>query len=186
MSKPNNEEPTEEDVYAACTSAPLSSYKLQHAASIRDVSSYWSHLASTKLEWFAPFPSGSAALIGSLEDGSASWFSGGRLNVCHNAVDRYCSFPYNRGNDTAILWEGDEPTSVVRVTYDELRKEVCRVSNAFVKSGVRRGDVVTLYMPMVPELAVTMLACARIGAVHSVIFAGFSSDAIADRMRGCT
>ena len=176
-------------VYGANTAATLSSYESQYASSIRDVSSYWSKLAASRLDWYAPFVSaggggrGGGALSGSLTDGSVSWFGGGKLNMCHNAVDRYCSAPYNRGNEIAIIWEGDEPTDVLRITYDELRGEVCRISNALLTSGVRRGDVVTLYMPMVPELAMTMLACARIGAVHSVIFAGFSADAIADRIQ---
>ncbi|KAL3807302.1 hypothetical protein ACHAXA_008527 [Cyclostephanos tholiformis] len=184
MSKSEIQEESPMEVYDANTTAPLSSHKAHHASSIRDVSSYWSNLATSKLEWFAPHVGGaSGALSGSLIDGSVSWFAGGKLNVCHNAVDRYCHAPYDRGNDVAIVWEGDEPTSVLRITYDELRMEVCRISNALMFGGVRRGDVVTLYMPMVPELAMTMLACARIGAVHSVIFAGFSADAIADRIQ---
>ena len=105
---------------------------------MRDVSSYWSDLASARLEWFAPPPPG-CALIGNMSDGGASWFSGGKLNACHNAVDRYCLPPYDRGNEIDILWEGDEPTDVARITYEELRKEVCRISNALLSCGVRRG-----------------------------------------------
>ena len=162
------------------TTCPLQAYHSQYATSIQDVSTYWSNLATSLLDWYAPFPTG---LSGSLQDGSTGWFTGGKLNVCHNAIDRYCAAPYHRGAETALLWEGDEPTSTLRWSYLELRDEVCRIANALAASGVRRGDVVTLYMPMVPELAMTMLACARIGAVHSVIFAGFSADAIADRVR---
>lgn len=121
-------------------------------------------------------------MTGSFKDGSVSWFAGGKINVCHNAVDRYCLAPYNRGDEIAIIWEGDEPSSVKNITYRELQLSVCRIANALKSQGVQKGDVVTLYMPMVPELAMTMLACARIGAVHSVIFAGFSADAIADRI----
>ena len=124
----------------------------------------------------------SKKIKGSFQEGSVSWFSGGKINVCYNAVDRYCMAPYNRGAETAIIWEGDEPDSVSHISYHELHLNVCRIANALKASGVRKGDVVTLYMPMVPELAYTMLACARIGAVHSVIFAGFSADAIADRV----
>ena len=171
-----------DEVYIASTSASLAQYHSTHAASIRDISSYWSGLATSKLEWFAPFPSG-AVITGNFLDGSVSWFAGGKLNVCYNAVDRYCLAPYNRGNETAILWEGDEPTSVKHISYHELHNSVCRIANALKAIGVQKGDVVTLYMPMVPELAMTMLACARIGAVHSVIFAGFSADAIADRIQ---
>ena len=166
-------------IYNPSTSASLALYKSSHTASIKDTSSYWSDLAKSKLDWFAPFPS---AVTGSFKDGSVSWFAGGKLNVCHNAVDRYCLPPFNRGDETAIIWEGDEPSSVKYISYHELQLSVCRIANALKASGVQKGDVVTLYMPMVPELAMTMLACARIGAVHSVIFAGFSADAIADRI----
>eukprot|EP00970_Alexandrium_tamarense_P000521 scaffold67_cov192-Alexandrium_tamarense.AAC.7 len=166
-------------VYHPSTSASLALYKANHATSIQDTSAYWSDLAKSKLDWFAPFP---AAVTGSFKDGSVSWFAGGKINVCHNAVDRYCLAPYNRGDEIAIIWEGDEPSSVKNITYRELQLSVCRIANALKSQGVQKGDVVTLYMPMVPELAMTMLACARIGAVHSVIFAGFSADAIADRI----
>lgn len=168
-------------MYDAQTSASLAHYQSTHSSSIRDISSYWSELASTKLDWFAPFPTGSA-VTGDFQNGSVSWFAGGKINMCHNAVDRYCAAPYHRGDETAIIWEGDEPTSVKHISYRELQLDVCRIANALKASGVQKGDVVTLYMPMVPELAMTMLACTRIGAVHSVIFAGFSAEAIADRI----
>jgi acetyl-CoA synthetase len=141
-----------DSVYNPSTSASLSLYKAAHAASIKDTSVYWSELAKSKLHWFAPFP---AAVTGSLQEGSVSWFAGGKLNVCYNAVDRYCLPPFNRGNETAIIWEGDEPDSVKRITYHELQLGVCRIANALKASGVQKGDVVTLYMPMVPELAMT-------------------------------
>jgi len=166
-------------IYNPSHSASFAQYKSTHASSINDISSYWSDLATTKLDWFAPFPT---AVTGSFEEGSIAWFAGGKINVCHNAVDRYCTAPFNRGDETAIIWEGDDPDSVQHISYHELQLNVCRIANALKASGVRKGDVVTLYMPMVPELAMTMLACARIGAVHSVIFAGFSADAIADRI----
>ncbi|KAL7530592.1 hypothetical protein ACHAXR_003580 [Thalassiosira sp. AJA248-18] len=168
-------------LYDASTSASLSHYQSIHSSSIRDISSYWSDLANTKLDWFAPFPAG-AAVTGTFEEGSVAWFAGGKINVCYNAVDRYCKAPYNRGAETAIIWEGDEPSSTKHISYHELQLSVCRIANALKASGVQKGDVVTVYMPMVPELAMVMLACARIGAVHSIIFAGFSADAIADRI----
>lgn len=174
-----HEEDLPDAVYNPSTSASLALYKSAHASSIQDTASYWSQLAKSKLDWFAPFPS---TVTGSFKDGSVSWFSGGKLNVCFNAVDRYCLPPFNRGEEIAIIWEGDEPDAIKRITYRELQLDVCRIANALKASGVQKGDVVTLYMPMVPELAMTMLACARIGAVHSVIFAGFSADAIADRI----
>ena len=171
------------ELYDATTSASLAHYSSIHSSSIRDISSYWSNLATSKLDWFAPFPTeGSAAITGSFQEGDVSWFAGGKLNVCYNAVDRYCTAPYNRGDETAIIWEGDEPDDVTHISYHQLQLGVARIANALLASGVRKGDVVTLYMPMIPELAMVMLACARIGAVHSVIFAGFSADAIADRI----
>ena len=105
------------------------------------------------------------------------------MNTCFNAVDRWCLAPHNRGDSVAILWEGDEPDDVRRITFSELQKKICQIANALKSQGVKKGDVVTIYMPMIPEIAMTMLACARIGAVHSVIFAGFSADAIAERVR---
>ncbi|KAL7547088.1 hypothetical protein ACHAWF_010404 [Thalassiosira exigua] len=168
-------------LYDASTSASLSLYSALHSASIRDPSAYWSSLAASKLDWFRPFPP-SDALSGKFVDGSVSWFAGGKINACHNAVDRYCAPPFRRGGETAIVWEGDEPGTVQHISYDRLKSDVCRIANALKSGGVRKGDVVTLYMPMVPELAATMLACARIGAVHSVVFAGFSADAVADRV----
>ena len=131
-------------LYSPSTSSSLDSYKSLHATSIADVSSYWSNLAKSSLEWFAPFPEASA-LAGSFEDGSVSWFVGGKINACYNAVDRHCA---TRKDEVAIIWEGDDPSHVERITYDELRKMVCRIANALKAEGVRKGDVVTLYMPM--------------------------------------
>ena len=124
-------------VYDATTAASLAAYRSSHAASIRDTSAYWSSLAQDKLEWFAPFPRGGKD-GGRFADGSVSWFAGGRLNVCHNAVDRYCAAPYHRGGEVAIIWEGDEPDQVQRITYHELRQEVCRIANAMAASGVKK------------------------------------------------
>ena len=128
------------------------------------------------MDWFAPFTN---VQSGTLEEGDVAWFENGKLNACYNAVDRWC---VDHGDDVAIIWEGDEPSDVKRITFTEMQKKIGKIANALKSKGVKKGDVVTIYMPMVPELAMTMLACARIGAVHSVIFAGFSSDAIADRI----
>jgi len=168
------------EVVPPSTGASLAQYKSAYATSIQDTAAYWSNIATSKLHWFAPFPE---VLSGSFAEGSVSWFAGGRLNVCYNAVDRYCMAPYNRGDETAIIWEGDEPGTVQHISYHELKSSVCKIANALKASGIQKGDVVTIYMPMVPELCMTMLACARIGAVHSVVFAGFSADAIADRIQ---
>lgn len=135
-----------EPLYNPSTTASLASYQTTHSSSIRDISSYWSDLATSKLDWFAPFPTGSV-VTGSFEEGSVSWFAGGKINVCHNAVDRYCVAPYNRGEETAIIWEGDDRDCVKHISYHELQLSVCRIANALKASGVRKGDVVTLYMP---------------------------------------
>lgn len=118
---------------------------------------------------------------GNFEKGNVAFFLNGKINACYNCVDRHV-FEYGNGDDVAIIWEGDEPSDTSHVTYQELLDKVCQIANAFKSMGVKKGDVVTLYMPMIPECLMTMLACARIGAVHSVIFAGFSADAIAERV----
>src|SRR5262249_19099602 len=116
------------------------------------------------------------------DDLHVRWFYDGTLNVCWNCVDRHLR---KRADQTAILWEGDEPTESRAVTYAELHEEVCRFANVLKARGVKRGDRVTLYMPMIPETVYAMLACARIGAVHSVVFAGFSPDSLANRIIDC-
>ncbi len=108
-----------------------------------------------------------------------SWFEGGKLNVSYNCVDRHLE---DRGSQTAITWAGDEPGTYREITYRELHQEVCRLANVLLHHGVRRGDRVCFYMPMIPELTYGMLACARIGAIHSVVFAGFSADSLRDRI----
>jgi len=101
------------------------------------------------------------------------------MNTCYNCIDRHIE---ERGDQTAILWEGDDPSDTKAITYKQLLRKVCQIANALKSQGVKKGDCVTIYLPMMPEVAMTMLACARIGAFHSVIFAGFSADAIADRI----
>jgi len=168
-------------VYEANSDAQFSAYKEKYAESIADTSKYWGALAKSELEWFAPF---THVQNGSFDDGSVSWFLNGKLNACYNAVDRWCLPGTNyRGQDVAILWEGDEAGDVRKITFEQLLKRVSQIANALKSQGVKKGDVVTIYMPMIPEIAMTMLACARIGAVHSVIFAGFSADAIAERVK---
>jgi len=114
-------------------------------------------------------------------DVSIQWYADGELNVAANCLDRHLT---NHGEETAIIWEGDDPSESRHISYRELHQEVCQFSNALLAQGAKKGDVITLYMPMIPEAAVAMLACARIGAVHSVIFGGFSPDAIAGRVQG--
>jgi len=165
-------------VYPPNLKNPLEAYKVEHAASIADPAAYWSKLANEKLSWFAPF---NKSMHGSFEKGNIAFFLNGKINACYNCIDRHV-LEYGNGDDIAIIWEGDEPDQTRRITYQELLDKVCQIANVFKSYGVSKGDVVTLYMPMIPECLMTMLACARIGAVHSVVFAGFSSNAIADRV----
>ena len=157
----------------------LDRYYIQHQESIKDPAGFWSRKATEYLDWFEPFDP-SAALQGSFEYGDVTWFAGGKLNLCYNAIDRHVRS--GKANQTALIFEGDEPNNVLTYTYAELLRETSQVANALKSEGVKKGDVVTVYMPMSPKLAITMLACARIGAVHSVVFAGFSSEALAQRI----
>ena len=111
-----------------------------------------------------------------------NWFYDGTLNVTYNCIDRYAK---NDPDKVAIIWEGDNPKDVKKITYKELLENVCKTANVLKKIGVKKGDRVTIYLTMIPELAYTMLACARIGAIHSIIFGGFSSDSIAGRIIDC-
>lgn len=173
---------TDDDVdilpeYDAITLSALSNYRKEHAKSIHNPKAFWKSKALHFLDWDRPFQS---VLHGTLQDGNVCWFPGGQLNVCYNAVDRHVL--QGHGDKVAMIFEGDEPTDVRHITYDDLLYKVSQIANALKSQGVQKGDVVTIYMPMIPELAMTMLACARIGAVHSVVFAGFSSEALASRI----
>jgi len=155
-------------------------YKIQHKESIENPAAFWAQKATEHLTWFHPFdPDPATVLQGSFEHGDVTWFAGGKLNLCYNAIDRHIP---RKGNQIALIFEGDDPANVRRYTYAELLRETCQIANALKTQGVQKGDVVTIYMPMTPQLAMTMLACARIGAVHSVVFAGFSSEALAQKI----
>jgi acetyl-CoA synthetase len=153
----------------------LEEYRRHYAESIADPKAFW-EAAARELDWFAPWTK--------VLDDSAKpffkWFVGGQTNLCHNAVDRHLAA--GLGDKVALLWEGEPEDENRRLTYRELHHEVCRFANTLKKLGIRKGDAVALYLPMIPELAVALLACARIGAVHSVIFAGFSAESIRDRV----
>ncbi len=110
------------------------------------------------------------------------WFEDGALNVAANCIDRHLA---RRGSQTAIIWEGDDPKDSKRISYRQLHEEVCRFANVLKARGVQKGDRITIYLPMIPEAAYAMLACARIGAVHSVVFGGFSPDSLAGRITDC-
>ena len=166
-------------VYDAKAASAFDKYKQDYAESIAKPAHFWAEQARERLTWERPFDPHSV-MRGSLDDGDITWFAGGKLNVCANAIDRHVNS--KTANDVAMVWEGDEPGDVRRFTYADMLHKVSQISNALKSQGVKKGDVVTIYMPMIPELAMTMLACARIGAVHSVVFAGFSSEALANRI----
>ncbi len=138
-----------------------------------DPAGFWGELAKSELDWFKPF---TETMSGEMPN--TKWFADGQLNACYQCVDRHLTTW--RKNKAAIVWEG-EPGDTRTLTYQQLHHEVCKFADVLDKLGVQAGDRITLYMPMVPELAVAMLACARVGATHSIIFGGFSADAIADR-----
>ena len=156
------------------------SYEATYRRSIEDSEGFWREQAA-RLDWITP-PQQIRDLSYQLDDFRIRWYADGELNVCFNCVDRHLP---EKADDTAILWEGDDPARDERISYGELHRRVCRFANVLKARGVGKGDRVTLYMPMIPEAAVAMLACARIGAVHSVVFGGFSPDALAGRVIDC-
>ena len=137
--------------------------------------------AARRLDWITPFSKVSDVSFDA-DDLHIRWFEDGVLNVCANCVDRHLE---TRGDQTALIWEGDEPTDSREISYRELHAEVCRFANVLKAHGVKKGDRVTIYMPMIPQAAYAMLACARIGAVHSVVFGGFSAESVANRIADC-
>ncbi|MFA5940131.1 MAG: acetate--CoA ligase [Sinimarinibacterium sp.] len=155
-------------------------YEQMYRRSIEDSAGFWREQGGT-LQWIRPFTK--VRNVSFARDAvSIKWFEDGALNVSANCLDRHLA---TRGDQTAILWEGDDPKESRRVSYRELHGEVCKLANALHALGVKRGDRVTIYLPMIPEAAVAMLACARIGAMHSVVFGGFSPDALAGRIEDC-
>jgi acetyl-CoA synthetase len=155
-------------------------YEAAYAESIRDPDGYWGKEAA-RLDWMTPFTKVKNASFDA-DNLSIKWFEDGALNVAANCIDRHLA---TRGDQTAIIWEGDDPADSKHITYRQLHEEVCRFANVLKARGVKKGDRVTLYMPMIPEAAYAMLACARIGAVHSVVFGGFSPDSLAGRLTDC-
>ena len=157
----------------------LEEYQRKYTQSIQDPEKFWDNEAKERIDWYVPYKS---VLTGSLEKGDYRWFEGGKLNACYNCVDKHA---HNTPHKAAIIWESDEPGQGRTITYEQLAREVSRIAKVMLNHGVKKGDVVTIYMPMIPEVAMVMLACARIGATHSVIFAGFSSVALRDRIVDC-
>jgi acetyl-CoA synthetase len=155
-------------------------YATLYAESVKDPDGFWRKQAG-RLDWIRPFTKVSD-VSWKAEDLHARWFEDGALNVAANCIDRHLA---RRGNQTAIIWEGDDPRDSKHITYRQLHEEVCRFANVLKARGVKKGDRVTIYLPMIPEAAYAMLACARIGAVHSVVFGGFSPDSLAGRILDC-
>jgi acetyl-CoA synthetase len=151
-------------------------YLAMYEQSISDPDTFWADRADEFLTWSKKWDS-----VQNVDFNTAHirWFEGGKLNVCVNCVDRHLEA---RGDQTAIIWEGDDPTVDENITYRDLHERVCRFANALKQRGVKKGDRISIYMPMVAEAAVAMLACARIGAVHSIVFGGFSPEALKDRI----
>ena len=151
-------------------------YQQMYKQSVDDPDGFWAEQAEKFVSWYKPWDK---VLEWDYNEGKISWFEGAELNVCYNCVDRHLE---SRGDQTAIIWEGDDPGEDKKISYRELHSEVCRLANVLKARGVEKGDRVCIYLPMIPEAAYAMLACARIGAVHSVVFGGFSPESIKDRI----
>ncbi|HZH16008.1 MAG TPA: acetate--CoA ligase [Archangium sp.] len=164
-----------EPITARARVKSLEEYRRLYKQSLEDPAGFWGEQAK-RLEWFHP-PSN--VLDTDMEEVDFSWYGGGKLNACHNAVDRHL---HTQPDKTALLWAANEPGQYQRISFRELKHQVARVANVLKAHGVKKGDRVCIYMPMTPAVAYTMLACARIGAVHSVVFAGFSAESLRDRI----
>ncbi|MDH5359491.1 MAG: acetate--CoA ligase [Gammaproteobacteria bacterium] len=164
--------------FASKANINAAQYEEQYQRSIDDPEGFWAEQAEQNLHWFKKWDT---VLDWSYDakDLHIKWFEGGKLNVAYNCIDRHLE---SRGDQVAIIWEGDEPTEDKKITYNELHQEVSKMANVLKARGVKKGDRVCIYMPMIPEAGYAMLACARIGAVHSVVFGGFSPGALKDRI----
>ena len=161
---------------AATTHMDDETYQAMYAESISSPETFWTKQAEKYVTWFKGWKRVSYVDFGS---GDIRWFEGGKLNASYNCLDRHLE---SKGDDTAIIWEGDEPGDERLISYRELHSEVSRFGNLLKSRGVNKGDRVAIYMPMIPEAAIAMLGCARIGAIHSVVFGGFSPDSLRDRI----
>ena len=152
-------------------------YQTMYAQSVKDPNAFWGEHGK-RIHWFKPYTKVKNTSFDP-HNVSIKWFEDGTTNVSYNCLDRHLE---KRGNQTAIIWEGDDPAHDKKITYRELHAEVCRFANVLKAKGVEKGDRVTIYLPMIPETAVAMLACTRIGAIHSVVFGGFSPESLAGRI----
>lgn len=151
-------------------------YLQMYQRSIDDPEGFWAEQASALITWFKPWDK---VMNVDFDKADIKWFEGGKLNVCYNCVDRHLE---TRGDQVAIIWEADDPAIDKSITYKQLHQQVCKLGNILKQRGVNKGDRVSIYMPMIPEAAYAMLACARIGAVHSIVFGGFSPEALKERI----
>ena len=151
-------------------------FESDYLESINNPKKFWKEKAEETLEWFSNWDE---VISSNLEEGKVEWFKNGKLNACFNCVDRHLE---NYSNKTAIIWEGDSPEDNKKISFEELHKNVCKFANLLKSRKIKKGDRVCIYMPMIPEAAYAMLACARIGAIHSVVFGGFSIESLKDRI----
>lgn len=166
------------EAFAAQANVTAEQYEEMYKQSVEDPSGFWAEQAKEYLTFFKE-PEETLDWSFAQDDLHIEWFKGGTLNVAHNCLDRHLE---TRGDQVAIIWEGDDPNEDRKITYRELHEEVSKLANVLKARGVNKGDCVSLYMPMIPEAAVAMLACTRIGAMHSIVFGGFSPDALKDRI----
>jgi acetyl-CoA synthetase len=166
--------------FAARARIKHADYERMYAESVRNPDAFWGEVGK-RLDWIQPYSRVKDTSY-KLEDFHIRWYYDGKLNVAANCLDRHLA---TRGDKTAIIWEGDDPKLSERITYRELYERVCQCANALKSLGVEKGDRVTIYLPMIPEAAIAMLACTRIGAIHSVVFGGFSADSLAGRISDC-
>ena len=166
--------------WAARAHVDAAGYQAKYAEAMADPDSFWQREAQI-IDWMTPFTKVSNSSFNEADFG-IRWFEDGTLNVSANCLDRHLA---TRGDTPAIIWEGDDPADTRTITYRELHAEVCRFANVLKANGVKKGDRVTLYLPMIPEAAMAMLACTRIGAIHSIVFGGFSPDSLANRIQDC-
>src|SRR4030043_8270 len=157
----------------------MDEYQKMYQRSIDDVDAFWGEMAET-IDWYKKWDS---IYEWDPEECKNSWFAGGKLNGSYNCLDRHIK--NGKKDRVAIIWEADEPGDGKTYTYGQLLDEVCGFANVLKKYGVKKGDRVCIYLPMIPELPIAMLACARIGAIHSVVFGGFSAEALRDRIQDC-
>lgn len=162
--------------FASSSHISKEQYKELYTKSIEDPDAFWSEKAKEFLTWISPWES---VCEYDFHKGEIAWFKGGKLNVSYNCIDRHLP---THGDKVALIWEGDDPADDAHITYGDLYQHVCKFANALKDRGVKKGDRVCIYMPMIPEAAYAMLACARIGAVHSVVFGGFSPESLKDRI----